>query len=312
MTKDGKTTEILDIADELLAQGRHGEAIAVLEELETALSGEEQVLLRLAWASWDHGDKERSIRYWETILDRELQRKVFTGFAYDELVRIYKQESQIEKLVTLCEKATGVQPLDIGLLEELGGAYLLAGQNEKACGIFRKLVSMDGDNPAFHCRLGEALMAAGKPLQCEEAFRQAGLIDPDEAVRYLFLLADLYGKRGNYPAAKHWLGKCLEADPANSLYLCAMGDILIALEQFHDALASYEKAVQCDTIRAAVYYNRLGHSFMKAGHFLRAVSAFEKAVAIDENGPCMLGLNAARKELESTHQKNSTGLKENN
>lgn len=301
MTENGKLTESLDIADDLLAQGRHSEAIAVLEELEACIPGEEQVLLRLAWASWDHGDRERSIRYWENILDRELQRKVFTGFAYDELVRIYKQESQIEKLVTLCEKAASVQPLDIGLLEELGGAYLLAGQNEKACGIFRKLVEMDGNNPAFYCRMGEALMAAGKPLQCEQAYLQAGLIDPDEAVHCLFLLADLYGKRGNYPAAKNWLGKCLLADTANSLYLCAMGDILIALEQWDDALASYEEAAERDAIRAAVYYNRLGHSFMKAGHFLRAVNAFEKAVSIDETGPYVLGLNAARKALESTH-----------
>lgn len=27
------------------------------------------------------------------LLERELKRRVFTGFAYDELVRIYKQEA---------------------------------------------------------------------------------------------------------------------------------------------------------------------------------------------------------------------------
>ncbi len=156
------------------------------------------MLLRLAWASWDKGNKERSIEYWEILLDRELQRKVFTGFAYDELVRIYKQEGEIGKLVALCEKAAFVQPQDIGLLEELGKAYLLSGQSEKACDVFKKLTSLEADNPAFYCRLGEALLAAGKTDACEEAYRQAGLIDPDEADRYLFQAADLYLRGGHF------------------------------------------------------------------------------------------------------------------
>ena len=114
---------------------------------------------------------------WEILVDRELQRNVFTGFAYDELVRIYKQESAIGKLVALCEKAAFVQPQDIGLLEELGKAYLLSGQNEKACDVFKKLTSLEADNPVFYCRLGEALLATWKPMRAKKPiFRQALLI----------------------------------------------------------------------------------------------------------------------------------------
>ena len=101
MMQDDHKTEKLDEADGLLKQGKYSEAIALLENICGIYPEEESVLLRLAWASWDNGNKEGSIAYWEILLDRELQRKVFTGFAYDELVRIYKQEGEIEKLVAI-------------------------------------------------------------------------------------------------------------------------------------------------------------------------------------------------------------------
>ncbi|MFO7568805.1 MAG: tetratricopeptide repeat protein [Smithellaceae bacterium] len=299
MTENSPIPHDLDTADDLLAQGRHAEAIALLLQIASDRPEEEQVLLRLAWALWDHGDRNGSVHYWEILLDRELQRKVFTGFAYDELVRIYKQDSQIEKLVGLCEKVVHVQPQDAGLQEELGNAYLLSGQNEKARDIFSKLISMEKDNPVFYCRMGDALMATGKKVECEDAYCQAGQIDPDEATRYFFLLADLYNRYGDHSAAKRWLEKCLEADGVNSLYLCALGDTLIALQQFQNAIDTYEKAAHCDAARAAVYYNRLGHSFMKAGHFLRAAQAFEKAVVLDAAGPYAAALAGARKALEA-------------
>ena len=152
----------LDDADILLKQGKCAEAIQLLENIRKEYPNEDSVLVRLAWAFWDLGEKDRSVEHWETLLDRELQYKVFTGFAYDELVRIYKQEGQRNRLVLVCEKAVGVQPGDVGLLTELGLAYLLAGLYEKACAVFKKLTDLEGDNPVFYLKLGEALLAAGK------------------------------------------------------------------------------------------------------------------------------------------------------
>jgi tetratricopeptide (TPR) repeat protein len=295
MIEDSKITEKLDWADDLLKQGKYNEARTLLEEIHKLYPEEESVLLRLAWTSWDSGDKERSIQYWEILLDRELQRKVFTGFAYDELVRIYKQDGKTEKLVILCEKAARVQPQDIGLLEELGNAYLLAGRNEKACEAFKKLASMEADNPAFYCRLGEALMATGKTQECEDAYDQAGRIDPDDADRYLFHAADLYLKRGHFNSAKRLLTKCLEIAPSNSLYYCSLGDILVALKEPDDAFTAYETACRYNHPHTAAYFNRLGNSLMKARFFTDAAKAFEAALSFDASTPC-------RRNLEEAYQ----------
>lgn len=295
MIKNNDITKKLDETDNLLKQGKFVDAIKCLQELLELYPDEEPVMLRMAWASWDSGNKERSIEYWEILLDRELQRKVFTGFAFDELVRIYKQEGQIENLVAICEKAATVQPQDIGLLAELGKAYLLSGRIQQACETFNKLTLMEADNPAFHCRLGEALLANGRNQEFEKSYRQAGLLDPAEADRYLFQAADLYLRKGLFQEAKRLLTECLEIAPSNSLYYCSMGDILIALKQLDDAFAAYDQACQYNSPHAAAYYNRLGNSLMRAENFDGAVKAFETALSFDASTPCRQNLEAAHK-----------------
>lgn len=293
MTETKDMTEKLDVADRLLGQGKYPEAIAGLEEIHRVRPEDESVLLRLAWAFWDSGDKERSVQYWEILLDQELQRKVFTGFAYDELVRIYKQEGAALKLVRLCEKVAGVQPQDSGLLEELGKAYLLAGDNEKACAVFRRLTALEADNPAYYCRLGEALLAAQQIEAGEEAYRQAGLLDPGEADRYLFQAAGLCLRGGRLTTARRLMAECLTLAPQNSLYYCFLGDVLVALMEPDGAFAEYEKACRYNRPFAAAYFNRLGNCLMKAELFADAAKAFETALAFDESAPCRRHLEAA-------------------
>lgn len=295
MTKKNQMTHRLDQADTLLTEGKYEEAIELLEAIRTEHPDEDPVLLRLAWASWDNGDKNRSVEYWETLLDRELQHKVFTGFAYDELVRIYRQENRIDRLICVCEKAVLVQPEDVGLLTELGNACLLAGRNDQACETFQKLTSMEEDNPAFYLRLGEALLAAGRSDACTEAFEQAAKIDPDDADRYFFLAADLQMKRNDIVAARRLLTKCLEIAPSNSLYYCSLGDILIALTQVDEAFAAYETACRLNRPHTSAYYNRLGNALMKAQLFDRAVVAFDAALSFDASTPCRQHLAAACK-----------------
>jgi len=285
MIEDHSFFAKLDKADDLLKQGQYGEALAVLENIFTRYPEEEPVLLRLAWASWDSGDKERSVAYWEMLLDRELQRKIFTGFAYDELVRIYKQENQIEKLAAVCEKAVAVQPDDAALLLELGNARLQAGNAMDACRIYEKLVQLEDDNPDYHCRLGEALFAAGCPAESEAAYRQAGKIDPERADRYYFRIADLFARNGRHSEAIRLLEACIMANPVQPLHYCCLGDELAALGRIQEAWAVYETAVTYDPSGAGAYYNRLGNTLMKEKIFDRAAGAFQKAIEREPLAP---------------------------
>ena len=288
-----KTMEIIDRAEQLLREGKHPEAIALYEAVHKTHPEEESVLLMLAWAHYDNGDTSKALHYLETILERELKRKIFTGFAFDELVRIYKQERKFDNLVEICSKAVTAQPNDVSLLAELGGAYINAEKPQEACQIFEKLIGMENDNPFFYCRWGEALFASGRTSESQNAYMKAAEIDPEENDRYYFQLANLFQNNGNNNEALRLLEHCISVKPANSLYYCALGDILIALGRTDEALATYKTAINYDNASAGVYYNRLGHTLMKAKYFYQAIDAFKAAIEFDAAKPYYIGLASA-------------------
>ena len=292
--------ERLDKADKLLKQRKYPEAIALCEEVHKAYPEEESVLLLLAWAHYDNGSPAQALEYLEILFARELSRKIFTGFAFDELVRIYKQEKNFTRLTEICENAVAVQPEDIGLLTELGNAYLRAGLSDDACRIYERLVQLENDNPAFYCRLGEALFAAGRPEESKAAYLRAAEIDPDQTDYYYYKIADLFAGGGYIAEAKSLLAACIATNPANPLYHCSLGDLLIALGQVQEALIAYETAAKCDHSGAGAYYNRLGNTLMKEKLFDRAANAFQKAIDCEALLPYYKNLAAALEAIGQT------------
>ena len=273
--------EKLESAEKLLKEGRYQEAIKLCEEVRQSYPEEESVLLMLAWAHYDNGATKQAIECLETLLDRELQRKVFTGFAYDELVRIYKKEKNYAGLTEICERAVAAQPEDLGLLAELGNAYFQAGKTKEALSAYKKLIGMEADNSAYHCFLGETLFACGRFKESEAAYSHAAAIDQEQADRYHFKLASLFIKIDNYSEAKRILERCIALSPAKPVYYCCLGDALIGLGQYEEAQAAYEMAVQYDKSSAGAYYNRLGNALVQAKLFSRAAEAFQEAIKHD-------------------------------
>lgn len=302
MTEENKVKEKVDIAENLIRQGKYDEAIVLCEEIHKEHPEEDSVIMMLSWAYYDSGDTDSAVKYLNILLDKELQRKVFTGFAFDELVRIYKHNKDFLKLTEICERAVCVQPEDVGLLTELGNAYRQSGNTRKACEIYEKLIGIESDNSFFFCQWGEALFAAGHYAESEKAYMQAGEIDPDQPDRYYFKIAFLYQQAESYKEAERLLNKCIALNSENPLYYCSLGDIFIGLGQIQDALAAYEKAVKYDNSGAGAYYNRLGNSLMKADNFLQAVEAFKSAITYDPLRPYYLNLAAAYKEAGFARQ----------
>lgn len=300
MTKE-KISKI-DLAENLLKQNNYADAINVLEELSREFPEEESVLLMLSWAYYDSGDLQQTVRCLNTLLERELTRKVFTGFAFDELVRIYKQQKDFSSLVEICERVVAVQPDDIGLLSELGNAYLQSGRAEKACAACEQLVKMENDNPVFYCLWGEALFAAGLKKESEAMYWKAGETDPDQRDSYYFKIAVLFQKAGNHQDAERLLNQCIAVNASNPLYYCSLGDSLVGLGKLQNAREAYEQAVQGDAGRAAAYYNRLGNSLMNAGNFSEAATAFQTAINHEPLRTYYISLSSAYQKMGLTER----------
>jgi len=302
---DEKSTK-RDLAEKLLQKGKYDEAIVLLEDIHQESPDEDPVLLMLAWAYYDSGKTGQAEKCLTILFDRELERKVFTGFAFDELVRLYKQKKDFPNLVNICERAVAAQPDDVGLLTELGNAYLQAGQADRARLTYEKLIAMEDDNPAFYCLWGEALFAAGLNKESEDAYRKAGQLDPDQLDSYYFRIAVLFQKADNHQEARRLLNKCLNLNPSSPLYYCSLGDSLIGLGKLQDAINAYNQAVEFDRADADAYYNRLGNSLMKTGNFSEAVAAFQTAIRLEPLPIYYLNLSSAYRKMGLDHEADQT------
>jgi tetratricopeptide (TPR) repeat protein len=301
MMSEKKKTKI-DLAERLLKQSKYDDAIILLKELNEEFPEEESIILMLSWAYYDSSDTDNAVKYLNMLLERELHRKVFTGFAFDELVRIYKQKQDFLKLVEICERAAAAQPEDICLLTELGNAYLQSGKAEKACQVFKRLIEIENDNPVFYCYWGDALFAAGSYQESEQAYLKASEIDSEQPDRYYFKIAVLFQQSRKHDDAERLLNKCIVVNSSNPLYYCSLGDSLVSMGNIQGAFDAYDKAVHYDGSRAAVYCNRLGNSLMKAGNFSKAADAYRSAIKYEPVKQYYLNLASAYRELGLAEQ----------
>jgi len=285
MSEEGKIDYFHYLADDLMKVKRYDDAIILYEKLVDMHPGEDSFLFSLAWAYHDSGRLDDAIDCFERLLSIELKREVFTGFAFDELVRIFREKAEYGRLVDICEKVVAAQPNDIALLGDLGDAYLKAGRASEAVGVFEKITDMEPDASAAYCKLGNAFVATGDFDRAEEAYRKAVEIDPSDACSFYNKLANVYFNSGQDERAERAFRKCLEFRLDEPLYHCSLGDILVRLGKIEDAESAYEAAVDLNRISSGAYYNRFGNTLARENYHLPAIEAFKKAITADPENP---------------------------
>jgi tetratricopeptide (TPR) repeat protein len=285
MTEERKSDYFRYLADEFMKVRRYDDAILLYQKLVEMHPGEDSFLLSLAWGYHDSGRLDDAIICFERLLSVELERKVFTGFAFDELVRIFKETGDYERLLDICERVVAAQPDDIALLNDLGNAYLKVGKANESIRVFKKMTEMEPDASAAYCSLGNALVQAGDFDGAEAAYRRAVEIDPSEAGSFYNRLANAYCDQGLDERAEKAFRKCLQFRLDDPMYHCGLGDVLVKLGKINDALGTYEKAVDLHRASAGAYYNRFGNTLARENHHGHAIEAFKKAIAADPGNP---------------------------
>lgn len=285
MTNEEKTQRYRTLVEECLKAQRFEEAIAFYRRLIDLNPGDDSYRVGLAWAYHDSGQQEQAVACFEQVFEKELRGRIFTGFAFDELVRIFKENKKFDRLVDICERAVAAQPEDIALLGELGDAYLRAGRAGDAVSIFEKMTVMEPDASAFFCSLGQAHIMNHDFTGGEAAYRRAAAIDPDKARLFLGRMAHVYQDAGLLGKAEEVLRQGLAGHGGDPVLLLGLGDVLIRQGKLEEGSAVYERVMELDRNAAGVYLNRLGHTLARAHCHREAVSAFKRAIAHDPQNP---------------------------
>ncbi len=285
MTKKATGDQFYDLADEYMREKRYEDAAVLYEKLVDMNPGENSLIMSLAWAYRESRRLEDAVGCLETLFEKELRGKVFIGFAFDELVRMFVHEGKHDKLVDVCEKAVAAQPEDVNLLSTLGNAYLRADHAYKAVEVFKKVIRMEPDSPAFFINFGNVLVAAGDLDGAENAYNKAVAIDPPEAPLFYNRLGNVYYKAGQYERAEKAYRKSLKHRSDSSLCYCDLGDVLVKQGKFEEANTAYENAIRINPESAAIFYNRFGNTLATEMHHRQAIDIFEKAIIADPQNP---------------------------
>lgn len=285
MSEKTEISGLYDLADQYVKEGRYEEAIGLYRKLSEVHPENDSIVMSMACAYRDMGKLSDAILCLERLLTKELKRKTFTGFAFDELVKIYRDEGNHARLIEICEAAVAAQPDDISLMVTLGNAHLASGEAGRAVDAFERLAKMDPDAPAIFCNLGKAYAAAGDFEDAENAYEKAVSLEPEDSHRFYNELGNVFFRAGQYGRAETALKKSLEHHPDQPLVLCDLGDVFVKQGRPDDANLSYENAIKLDPASRGVYYNRLGNTLAGECYGKMAIDAFEKAVSADPLNP---------------------------
>ena len=282
VTEQNDTEQYESMAQLYMREKRYPEAIAVYRQLIRMKPDMDSFVLCMAWALKDNGEVEEAVAQFEKLFQKELAGRVFTGFAYDELVRLYRETKQHDRLVDVCERAVAVQSRDLALLYTLGDAYLRAGQPEKARKIFQGLLDEEPDSSQYHVAMGNALIAAGRFEEAEESYRQAIENDfPGKTGLFLNKMGHICMLAGAFERAESAFQRAVEASGEDPIFRCDRGDALVMLGRVEEAFRSYADAAGVNPAFEGTYYNRLGNTLMKENRAPEAVDAFHRAGAAD-------------------------------
>lgn len=282
MSDQNDTEQYERMAQLYMREKRYPEAIAVYRQLIRMKPDMDSFVLCMAWALKDNGEVEEAVAQFEKLFQKELARRVFTGFAYDELVRLFREMKQHDRLVEVCERAVAVQTKDLALLYTLGDAYLRAGQLEKARPIFQGLLDEEPDSSQYHAAMGNALIAGGRFEEAEVHYRQAIENDfPGKKGVFLDRMGHACMRAGAFERAESAFLRAVEASGEEPIFRCDLGDALVKLGRVDEAFRSYGEAVRVNPAFEGTSYNRLGNTLMKENRAPEAVEAFRRAGAAD-------------------------------
>lgn len=233
------------------------------------------------------------------------------GLAY---MGMTKYEEAVDCLENALKESNGyVRDIDFDLNYYLATAYFKNGQAQEAIGAYDAILALrPKEKDAFYLR-GCVKLAQGDCGAAEEDFEQAVSLDPrdydqliriytvmqeygygEEGVRYLNGVVAENGKDisdydmgricyylGDYEKARDYLTNLkTDTDYGAALYL---GRTYEALGDYNYAASIYSRYVESDQTKAELY-NQLGMCRLQMGEYEAALTAFQAAMNIEDNG----------------------------
>ena len=164
----------------------------------------------------------------------------------------YKANRARDAVISL-RQAVGLQP-DFGRAQfRLGAALQDLGQTDDAIAALRTAIALKTNLKAAHARLGDLLWAAGDLSAAADSFRRA----TDDTATGRLQRAKAAMVDGDFVAAEAAARHALARDPANAEVRWMLGNVLVTLGRFDEAVRHCDRATELSPDAVTAYYTRV-------------------------------------------------------
>jgi predicted O-linked N-acetylglucosamine transferase (SPINDLY family) len=164
-----------------------------------------------------------------------------------------------------------------GYHNNLGNAYLAAGNWQDAETSYRRALERKRDYPDAYYNLGSALRAQDKLEEAAAAYRDALALRPNHAETYLNL-GNILQAQGKLEEAAEACQRAIALKPDLAAAHNNLGNIHLAQNRFEAALAAYSRAVELKPDLAEAHHNR-GLALLNGGRAEEAVVSCKRALS---------------------------------
>ena len=186
---------------------------------------------------------------------------------------------RLKEAVEELNHALAIQPNYEDARRRLGQILAQQGQIDAAISEFQKAIALRPESASPYTSMGLSLFQAGRYKEAADAFTKVTELQPDNGVAFQ-RLGTVYQQIGDKDRAVLNYRKALEIGPNAQAY----SNLGVLYHQRHDyqgAVEAYQKAIELRPNSAATYRN-LGDALLKLGSREEAMTAYRKAVALNE------------------------------
>lgn len=227
--------------------------------------------------------------------DDDEARKILTGFldknkksteAMTALAALASRDNKPAEATAWLEKANAVDPAAIAPAVNLVAQYLLAGDNQKALSLARKLQVTNPDNPDLLDLLGKSQLASGERVNAVETYKKLAVALPRSAQAQMQVAA-LQMMVNNPASAEEFLKTALAIQPDFPAAQLAQAEIYVRKGQFELAsLIAWR--LQRKYPKAAAGFQLEGDILMVQNKAAQALPVYEQAFGFNKSSELLI------------------------
>ena len=265
-------------ARRLMQQGKFDEAIADLQQIQTANPSAEELDQELGLAYYKKGDYLKAVDSLKKAKSADPEDKE----AVQLLGLSYYLSGQPAQAIPLLEKVQGWYPrANIDASYILGIAYIQTKDYPHARQAFAKMFDVDAQSAASYLFTARMLFRQEYDPIAEEYAQKAVSLDSKLPLAH-FLLGEIYIYKSRVPEAITEFQRELAINPGHAATYYKLADAYSRVQKFDDAERLLQRSIWLDSTSTGPYI-LMGKVLEKKGESELAVRALQHAASMDPN-----------------------------